>query len=143
MAHKCESHQPSLFDEETPRVALCPAQRGNSQASWRHCCARSQRRWSRQQAGRASMSKITAKHPQRSACVISVNQPRISSCTILKSAAAIWACRLRQAARLDEGRDHRRRSRTIGRRRRAARLRAAAAAICEGGSGRCSRWVMG
>jgi len=72
------------------------------------------------------MSKITAKHPQRSACVISVNQPRISSCTILKSAAAIWACRLRKAARLDEGRGHRRRSRTIGRRRRAARLRAAA-----------------
>jgi hypothetical protein len=27
MAHKSENHQPSLFDEETPRVELSPAQR--------------------------------------------------------------------------------------------------------------------
>jgi hypothetical protein len=27
MAHKSETHQPSLFDEETPRVEPCPAQR--------------------------------------------------------------------------------------------------------------------
>ena len=27
MAHKSESHQPSLFDEETPRVEPDPAQR--------------------------------------------------------------------------------------------------------------------
>jgi hypothetical protein len=47
MAHKRESHQPSLFDEETPRVALCRL-RGGARC-------------------RASMSKITAKHPQRSA----------------------------------------------------------------------------
>ena len=25
MAHKSEHHQPSLFDEETPLVKLCPA----------------------------------------------------------------------------------------------------------------------
>ena len=27
MAHKSENHQPSLFDEETPRVEPSPAQR--------------------------------------------------------------------------------------------------------------------
>jgi hypothetical protein len=28
MARKSEHHQPSLFDEETPRVKPCPARRG-------------------------------------------------------------------------------------------------------------------
>jgi hypothetical protein len=27
MAHKSENHQPSLFDEETPRMELSPVQR--------------------------------------------------------------------------------------------------------------------
>lgn len=27
MPRKCKNHQPGLFDEETPRVAPCPAQR--------------------------------------------------------------------------------------------------------------------
>src|SRR6201984_155553 len=44
-------------------------ERANSRRDARCCCARSQPRWQRRQAGEAAMTKITTEHLARSACV--------------------------------------------------------------------------
>src|SRR6202008_3430819 len=44
-------------------------ERTSSRRSSRCCCARSQPRWQRRQAGEAAMTKITTEHLARSACV--------------------------------------------------------------------------
>src|SRR6201987_3992938 len=44
-------------------------ERASSRQSSRCCCARSQPRWQKRQAGEAAMTKITIEHLARSACV--------------------------------------------------------------------------
>ena len=97
----------------------------SSQASWKLCSARSRRHWSnvrrRESIREQDHRGASATHRLRLCSSIDPGSARAQPG---KPAPAIRACRPRQATWLGDCRDYRRRSRTIGRRRRPSGLRA-------------------
>src|SRR5213083_2409896 len=66
MPRQSKNLQPSLFEDEAPRVILAAAPMGDLAALVKPCCARSRPPW---QTWRAAMSKVTTEHLARGAYV--------------------------------------------------------------------------
>ena len=66
MPRQARNLQPSLFEDEAPRVVLAAAPIAIWPLWWKRCCARSRPPW---QTWRAAMSKITTEHLARGAYV--------------------------------------------------------------------------